>query len=85
MPHPDRCPYCGSISEGTLKPEDLIPAFAEALAIRLEELEKEQQTRNRSSGEEKGLDIVELYVLVRRLARAAVTWSGSSAKRISVA
>lgn len=51
MPHPDRCPYCGSISEGTLKPEDLIPAFAEALAIRLEELEKEQQTRNRSSGE----------------------------------
>jgi hypothetical protein len=51
MSHPDRCPYCGSISEGTLRPEDLIPAFAEALIVRLEELEQEQHVRNRSSGE----------------------------------
>jgi hypothetical protein len=52
MTHPDRCPYCGTISEGTLKPEDLVPRFAEALAIRLDELDAEQQARGRSkSGE----------------------------------
>jgi hypothetical protein len=66
MPHPDRCPYCGSISEGTLRPEDLIPAFAEALGIRLDELEKEQRTRSRSSGELqralKDLENVELRI-----------------------
>jgi hypothetical protein len=52
MLHPDRCAYCGTISEGTLSPEDLIPRFVEALAIRLDELEREQHVRGRSlSGE----------------------------------
>src|SRR4051812_35506783 len=52
MAHQDRCPYCGTISHGTLKAEDLIPAFAEALAARLDELEEEQHGRGRSpSGE----------------------------------
>jgi hypothetical protein len=52
MTHPTRCPYCGTISHGTLKVEDLIPVFAEALSIRLGEVKEEQRSRGRSvSGE----------------------------------
>ncbi len=47
MSHSDDCQICGTISSGTLRPEDLIPAFADTLDLRLGELADEQHARGR--------------------------------------